>query len=109
MDNIKNLHKTFITQAKARRKELNAELSRYDNALQDALHFLENEKYDAVVMVKTAKIIKQIRQDRRKVKVEQDQINSLLSTICKKDITKFEHKTYTYRTEVINNLIGKTK
>lgn len=101
MDNIKNLHQTFIKQARARSNELNAELSHYDSQLQDALHFLENENYDAVAMVKTAKLIKQIRQDRRKVKVEKDQINSLLSVMCKKDLDKFERKTYTYRTDVM--------
>ena len=46
MDNIKELRKGFLKQAGIRRQELNAELSQYDLAIQDALHYLENEKCD---------------------------------------------------------------
>ena len=105
MDNIKDLRKAFLKQAQARKNELIQQLSEYDMATSDALHFLENEKCDAVAMVKTAKVLKELRAERRQVKVELDQVVCLLQSMGHKDIVKFENKTkYTYRTDYMNEI-----
>ena len=105
MDNIKELRKGFLKQAGIRRQELNAELSQYDLAIQDALHYLENEKCDAVGMVRTAKLIKELRGKRRKIKIEHEQVVCLMHTISQKDIVKFEKQTnYTYKTNVMDDI-----
>ena len=105
MDNIKELRKDFLKQAGMRRQELNKELSQYDLSIQDALHYLENEKCDAVSMVKTAKLIKELRHKRREVKIEREQIICLLSSVRMKDIARFEQRTdYTYRTKVMDDI-----
>jgi hypothetical protein len=105
MDNIKDLRKEFLKQAGIRRQELNAKLSQYDLAIQDALHYLENEKCDAVNMVKTAKLLKELRHKRRSVKVEHEQVVCLMHTIRDKDIVRFEKQTnYTYKTKVMDDI-----
>ena len=105
MADIKELRKEFLKQAGIRRQELNAKISQYDLAIQDALHYLENEKCDAVDMVKTAKLIKELRHERRVVKVEHTQIVCLMHTMSGKDIDKFEKQTgYTYKTNVMDDI-----
>ena len=105
MDNIKDLNKNFIKVAKARKVELTSELSQCDQAIQDALHYLEGEKCDAVSMVKTAKILKELRQKRRVIKVEHDQVIKMLSIVSSAGIEKYEQKTkYHYRTKVMDNI-----
>ena len=105
MDDIKKLQIDFVNQADLRRKELIQELSQCDLAISDALHYLENEKCDAVGMVKTAKIIKELRHKRRGVKVEYEQTLCLLNTIKAKKLTRFEaNPGYTYRTNVMDDI-----
>lgn len=108
MDDIKELRKGFLKQAGIRRQELNAKLSQYDLAIQDALHYLENERCDAVGMVKTAKLIKELRHKRRTIKIEHEQVVCLMHTMSGKDITKFEKQTnYTYKTKVMDDIRNK--
>lgn len=97
----------FLKEAKVRCVELEAEQSQYDLMLQDAMHFLENEKCDAVAMVKTAKLIKEIRRKRRKVKVEIAKLQSAKDSMTK-GVARFDKKSYTYRTEIINNIVNKS-
>lgn len=105
MDGIKELRKGFLKQAGLRKQELENELSQCDLSIQDALHYLENEKCDAVGMVKTAKLIKELRHKRRAVKVEWDQVVCLLNTIRAKNIARFEQRTdYTYRTNIMDDI-----
>lgn len=105
MADIKELRKGFLKQMGLRKQELEKEQSRYDLAIQDALHYLENEKCDAVSMVKTAKLIKELRHKRREVKVERDQVVCLLQTMRTKNIDKFEQRTdYTYRTNIMDDI-----
>lgn len=96
----------FLREVKIRRKELAQQQSEYDLMLMDAEHFLENEKCDAVVLVKTAKLIKDLRQKRRKVKIELEKLQSVRDSITK-GITRFDNKSYTYRTEVMNDIFKK--
>lgn len=105
MDNIKELRAGFLKQMGLRKKELEGKQSEYDLAISDALHYLENEKCDAVNMVKTAKLIKELRRKRREVKIEWEQVVCLLSSVRMKDIVRFERMTdYTYRTNVMDDI-----
>lgn len=105
MNDIKKLKQEFLHQANLRSQELVQELSECDLAISDALHYLENEKCDAVSMVKTAKLLKELRHKRRKIKVEQDQTLCLFNTMRNKNIVRFEQKTkYTYRTNIMDDI-----
>ena len=79
----------------------------YNSQEQDLLHFLENEKCDAVDMVKVAKELKSLRQRRRIAKIEMERCQSILSSIDKKDLKRFEEKTYTYKTDALVNIAGR--
>ena len=104
MDSIKNLKQTFLNQAHLRAKELNKKVSEYDLAITDIMHFLEFEKCDAVAMVKAAKKLKDLRAERRLVKIEKEQTDCLITTMRNKNLARFEHKTYTYRTTIMDDL-----
>lgn len=105
MDNIKELRVSFLKQVQTRKAELIDQLSQCDLATQDALHYLENEKCDAVSMVKTAKLLKELRAERRQVKMELDQVTCLLQSVGNKDILKFEKITkYHYRTKLMDDI-----
>ena len=101
---FEQLRDEFLKEAKVRRIELEAEQSRYDLMLTDVVHLLENEKCDAVVMVKAAKRIKEITQKRRKVKVEMEKLQSIKDSMTK-GMTRFDKKLYTYRTEVVDDIL----
>lgn len=101
---FEQLRNEFLINAKARRVELEAEQSKYDMMLSDAMHFLENEKCDAVAMVKAAKRIKEIRQKRRKVKVEMEKLQSISHSMTQ-GMARFDKKSYTYRTEVMDDIL----
>ena len=103
--NIKELRQEFIRQAAIRRNELTAELQKCDLELSDIGHFIEFEKYDAIVMVKVAKKIKAVRGRRRAVKIELEQLQSMTDVVRKKDLEVFENKTYTYRTDIMKDII----
>lgn len=104
---FEQLRQEFLKEAKVRRRELEVEQSECDMMLCDAMHFLENERCDAVAMVKAAKRIKEIRQKRRKVKIEMEKLQSIKDSMTK-GMAKFDKKTYTYRTEVMNDISNKS-
>ena len=104
---FEQLRNEFLKEAKARHRELQLKLSEYDTMLSDAMHFLELEKCDAIAMVKTAKIIKGVRQQRRDVKTEIDKLRSTISSMTE-GVTKFDKKHYTYRTKIMNNVSNKS-
>lgn len=105
MADVKELRKGFLKQMGLRKQELTQELSQCDLAISDALHYLENEKCDAVGMVKTAKLIKELRHQRRNIKVEWEQVVCLLSSVRMKNIDRYEQRTnYTYRTNVMDDI-----
>ena len=105
MDDIKKLQADFLKQVRLRHQELTQELSQCDLAISDALHYLENERCDAVSMVKTAKLIKELRHKRRGIKVKHEQALCLINAVKTKKLTKFEKRTdYTYRTTVMDDI-----
>ena len=105
MSNIKDLRKDFLKQARLRQKELTVELSQCDLAISDIMHALENETCDAVIMVKAAKRIKELRKQRRQIKVEWEQANVLYQSMRDKDISHCEiNPGYKYRTNVMDDI-----
>lgn len=104
------IKQNFINQLTQKEAELSKLLSQYDNELQDIEHYLEGVNCDAVDMVKAAKLIKEIRQKRRNVKVEFQQLHSVYDT-TKMSITplqKIAKKTnYTYKTDIVSERFKK--
>ena len=105
---FEELRGEFLKEAKVRQTELQKVQSGYDMMLQDVMHCLENEKCDAVTMVKIAKRIKEVRQKRRKIKVELEKLQSACDLMTT-GFTKFDNKYYTYRTEIINDIFKEYK
>lgn len=103
MKSFEQMRKEFLKEANIRSKELQRILSSLDMALQDALHFLENEQCDAVAMVKVAKKIKELRMRRRIVKIELEKLQSVTSSITV-GVVRFDNKTYTYKTETMKRI-----
>ena len=95
------------------RKKLSAQISHYDLQIQDLLHYMENEPCDAVDLVRIAVQLKNIQQQRRVCKIECDKLRSVydsfqgknVTKLLDQDLTKFEKKTYTDKTTVINDMI----
>lgn len=103
MKNFEMMRTGFLREIEARRTELYAKVSEYDLMLQDALHFLENEKCDAIAMVQTAKKIKEIRMKRRSAKIELEKLQSVRDSMTK-GVVKFDKKTYTYKTKTMQEI-----
>lgn len=93
---IKNLHK--------KQEELCKRQSYYDLAIQDILHTLENENCDAVILVKLAACMRKLQKDRRSVKIEIEKLQSMTSALRNWDPSRFETKTYTYKTKIIDEI-----
>lgn len=109
MTQVLQMKKQFVKDLTKRYNELSVLLSRYDNEEQDLLHFVENEKYDAVTMVKVAKELKEVRLARRVIKIELEQVQSMKDQLSQKNHEKFAKKTYVYKTDVLSNIAHRTK
>jgi hypothetical protein len=92
----------------ARKKELEAQLSDVDLKQQDILHFLENEKCDAVTMVRLAKRLKTLRTERRLIKNEYVELEPVCNRLTNAIKAKEKKDTYTYKTDIIVECIGIT-
>ena len=94
------------------REKLSAQISHYDLQIQDLLHYMENEPCNAVDLVRIAVQLKNIQQKRRVCKIECDKLRSIYDSFQGKNVTKlldqdlmkFEKKTYTDKTTVINDM-----
>lgn len=94
------------------REKLSAQISHYDLQIQDLLHYMENEPCDAVDLVRIAVQLKNIQQQRRVCKIECDKLRSIydsfqgknVAKLLDQDLMKFEKKTYTDKTTVINDM-----
>lgn len=67
LENIKQVV-TILSNIEEYQETLSSELSKYDCMTSDLLHYIEDEKLDAIKMCKIVKEIKKIRIDRRKIK-----------------------------------------
>lgn len=109
MTQVVSMKEQFLCDLDKRCKELSVSLSKYDNEEQDLLHFIENERYDAVTMVKIAKQLKEIRVARRGIKVELQQIQSMNDMLSRKNHEKFAKRAYEYKTDVLSDIAHRTK
>ena len=98
--------KEALAQLAERYNTLSQKVGAIDMKINDIMHFLENEKYDAVVMVKITKQLKDLRKERRTLKVEREQIQALRDVIKSRNLDSFAKKGYTYRTDVLKDLVG---
>ena len=104
------IKQNFLNQLAQKQAELSKLQQQYDNELQDIEHYLEGVNCDAVDMVQAAKLIKEIRQKRRSVKVELQQLYSVYDTtkMSIAPLKKIANKTnYTYKTSIVNERFKK--
>lgn len=113
MTDINKLYTEFAAQIDKRHKECVKSVAKSDNIEQDLLHFLENESCDAVTMVMIAKKLQENRRERRQDKICLEQIQSIKSSIPSlinnKNLTRFEEKTYTYKSDIMSDISHKPK
>lgn len=113
MTDVNKLYTEFATRIDEICKECRKSVSEADGIEQDLLHFLESESCDAVTMVMIAKKLQENRRSRRNDKVRLEQIQSIKSAIPilanKTNLTSFENKTYTYRSDIMRNISHKPK
>ena len=86
-----------------RKKELEAMISHVDLEEQDILHFLENEKYNAVIMAKTTKRLITLRKERRAIKEEWVDINWIASRM-QNELPERKFHDYKYRTNIMEEI-----
>ena len=92
----------FLDKVKERKQTLNAQLSYSDLQIQDLLHYLEFNKCSAVTSAKITKKLKEIRIERRLVKAEYEELNSV-DMLAKK--SKYvNNKDYTFKTNIMDSI-----
>lgn len=93
-------------------EDLSKNISLYDLQEQDILHFIENKSVGASNMSKLIKLIKSVRNERRKCKFEYMRLQSLSAKLRNKDTcildTKFEIKElpnyYDFKTNILESI-----
>lgn len=83
---------TFFQDIDKRLSELSKQQSVWDIKQDELLHYIENNKLDAVRACKIVKNLKYVREQRRQVKNEMNIINSLKDTFVDKYKNKFIEK-----------------
>ena len=107
---VLELYKEFNLNVQNRYQELNALLSQYDLQEQDLLHCLEFGNCNAAIMAKIAKELKNLRIQRRIVKEEFVQIQSLKDSMkSRAHIASVGHSTYTCKTDVLQKIVQAPK
>lgn len=106
--NVTESYKDFIKQVKTEHQKLSKRLSQCDLAITDALHYLELEKCDAVAMVKIAKVLKELRQERREIKDGMELTHRIILSIGNPNFLGGP-KRYTYRTKIMDKVHNNTK
>lgn len=83
---------TFFQDIDKRLSELSKQQSIWDIKQDELLHYIENNKLDAIRACKIVKNLKYVREQRRQVKNEMNIINSLKDTFVDKYKNKFIEK-----------------
>lgn len=97
-------YNSYRDEIKKRKRDLEEELSKVDLKQQDILHFLENEKCDAVTMSKVTKKLIAVRKQRREIKQEWAYINWIWLRM-KDKIQENNNTNYRYRTDIMNDIM----
>lgn len=94
----------------ARFNELNSLKSKCDLVEQDILHYIEFEKYDAPTGARLLKRLKEARIERRVIKNEYEELQSILKRFQTSGLHKFKRpeKHYTYRTVTLESILSET-
>lgn len=106
--NVTESYKNFIKEIKKENARFSERLSQCDLAITDALHYLELEKCDAVMMVKIAKVLKELRQERREIKDGMELTHRIILSIGNPNFLGGK-KRYYYRTKIMDNIHNNTK
>ena len=93
----------FLDKVKKRKQTLNTQLSYSDLQIQDLLHYLEFNKCSAVTSAKITKKLKEIRIERRLVKAEYDELNSV--DMVSKKSKYVNNKDYTFKTNIMDSIL----
>ena len=97
----------FLEEMNKRRKEISALYSKLDLQRQDLLHFLELEKYDAVIMMKISKKIVDVSKKRREAKYKLSELDAILSRMKSplKDRKEIVNNKSKYKTDILKEFI----
>ena len=95
---------TFFQDIDKRLSELSKQQSVWDIKQDELLHYIENNKLDAVRACKIVKNLKYVREQRRQVKNEMNIINSLKDTFVDKYKNKFIEKDLIQALKNLNDL-----
>lgn len=97
----------FIEELISDKDKCIAALSQTDKQISDCLHFLENEKADAVILAKVCKKIRELRQTRRQVKNDLLDIRNVLNKFKNTDkMNETAECEYGYKTDVLIELLS---
>lgn len=114
MSNVEIVNFTFsiMKEIEVRKEQLSKELSELDKQREDILHRLEMP-YHGSVGAKMLKQLKNISRNRRQLKVEMDDLNSISGTYkTSAAINRYKNrkkKRYAVRTSILENLTGDKK
>lgn len=99
----------FIKSAESRKKELDKELKDIDYKRQECLHFLELEGQNAAVRARVTKILTESSKNRRLIKEEMSDIQSVIDKIHnpKKILNENANRSYSYSEDFLTEVFGK--
>lgn len=97
----------LLTEIKARGKELSEKEKKLDKRREECLHFLELEKPNAAIRAKVTKILTDLSQERRMVKEELADLQSVASKMKTLDLIKeTADRGYQYSDEFLTEVFG---
>ena len=97
----------LLTEIKAKAKELSEKEKILDKKREECLHFLELEKPNAAIRAKVTKILTDLSQERRTVKEELADLQSVTSKMKTLDLIKeTADRGYQYSDEFLTEVFG---
>ena len=97
----------LLSEMKARAKELSDREKKLDKRREECLHFLELEKPNAAIRAKVTKILTDLSQERRMVKEELADLQSVTSKMKTLDLIKeTADRGYQYSDEFLTEVFG---
>lgn len=98
---------TLLTEMKAKAKELSDKEKKLDKRREECLHFLELEKPNASIRAKVTKILTDLSQERRMIKEELADLQSVTSKMKTLDLIKETvDRGYQYSDEFLIEVFG---
>ncbi len=97
----------LFKEIKARAKELSEKEKKLDKKREECLHFLELEKPNAAIRARVTKILTDLSQERRIVKEELADLQSITSKMKTLDLIKeTANRGYQYSDEFLTEIFG---